>query len=296
MAKPNYGGWVSFTAHLAKMTNGFLFKVGTKLEKSGRPFGYGLAYRNIPAEIINKLPNPIITAIDKNYYGHLKQVNNAKIILHDPTELKPELIKIIKSNNIRVYGDRDGVVNVLNKKFDIKANKILHPYIPFDLKAVKKSGMVSISRIDFDKNIDILLDSGLDIDIYGACNTMYVYHKLDRERFDYLYRGKYPKKYDAVRDILGNKRFLVDMSTIKDDGGGTQYTFLEGINAECVLVLNKKWAEAGNTFKHNYNCLLVENAKQLSLINQEDDYSHIIKNAKKIINKHSNIKIIEGLI
>lgn len=297
MAKPTYGGWVSFTAHLAKMTDNYIFKIGKKLEKKGRPFGYGLTYRNVPPEVVGKLPNPIITAIDKNYYGHLKQVKNAKIVLHDPTELKPELIEIIVNNKIQVFGDRPGVIDVLNRKFGVKAKQILHPYYPFTFnKPLKKSGIVSISRIDFDKNIDILLDSGLDIDIYGACNTMYVYHKLDRDRFKKLYKGKYPKTSDSVRELLANKKFLVDMSTIKDDGGGTQYTFLEGINADCVLILNKKWADAGDIFKHNYNCLLVKDASELADIDQEADYLDIITNAKKIINKHSNIKIIEGLI
>ena len=43
--------------------------------------------------------------------------------------------------------------------------------------------------------------------------------------------------------------FVVDMSIIKGDGGGTQYTFLEAIYHDCALILHKEWVEAGDTFK-----------------------------------------------
>ena len=36
----------------------------------------------------------------------------------------------------------------------------------------------------------------------------------------------HPLKYQD-KDILKNTQFVVDMSTIKNDGGGSQYTFLE---------------------------------------------------------------------
>ena len=47
------------------------------------------------------------------------------------------------------------------------------------------------------------------------------------------------------------------MSIIKGDGGGTQYTFLEAIYNDCILILHKEWVEAGDLFKDKHNCYVV---------------------------------------
>jgi hypothetical protein len=38
---------------------------------------------------------------------------------------------------------------------------------------------------------------------------------------------------------------VVDLSVIKKDGRGTQYTFLEAVDAGCSLVLHKAWEPTG---------------------------------------------------
>ena len=52
LAKPTYGGWVSFTAHLSLKYNLPLYKIGKTTEKKLRPFGYGVEYRNINIETL----------------------------------------------------------------------------------------------------------------------------------------------------------------------------------------------------------------------------------------------------
>jgi len=66
MARPIYGGWVSFTAHLALKYKLELFKIGNKTEHTLREYGYGIKYQN---RAINDLPEGklLITAIDKTY-------------------------------------------------------------------------------------------------------------------------------------------------------------------------------------------------------------------------------------
>ena len=39
MAKPTYGGWVSFTAHLANKYNFKIYKITKRTEKKCRKFG-----------------------------------------------------------------------------------------------------------------------------------------------------------------------------------------------------------------------------------------------------------------
>lgn len=293
LARPNYGGWVTFTAHLQRLLPGSrLYKIGNKLERKTRDFGYDVRYQNIPAEALPMLENIVITAIDKNYYNILPRVRSGKIVIHDPTELKKELIPHLEK--LEVITIRKKVHDLLIDKYSLNSQLINHPYQPFEYKETKKSGIVSLCRIDFDKHFDIVLDSNIPIDIYGSANTMYVYHKLDKDKFNSLYKGHIPKTSQAIQDVLLNKRYFVDMSLIKGDGGGTQYSFLEAINAKCVLILQKAWIEAGDTFKHEHNCIAVSSAKELAdAVNRYDDetLNKIADNAFEMLKDHQEVKL-----
>jgi hypothetical protein len=158
---------------------------------------------------------------------------------------------------------------------------------------------VSISRIDFDKNIDIILkynnlqeNINKKILIFGAENRLYVHHKLKELNFHEYWKGKYPKNlpmtYDN-KDILLNCKFMIDLSTIKNDGGGTQYTFLEAIYNNCILILNNEWINKDKLFIHNHNCIGVSNEHDLFKVLNDDsniDKENIINNAKKILEYH----------
>ena len=85
------------------------------------------------------------------------------------------------------------------------------------------------------------------------------------------------------------------MSIIKEDGGGTQYTFLEAIYHDCVLILHHDWISKGNIFKKNINCFVVGNnnslkpEEEIKLILDKGcdvNYNKILKNSKKILQKH----------
>ena len=71
MAKPIYGGWVTFTAHLSIKNKFPVYKIGKRSEKSNRKYGYGVMYKNLNIEDILKLEDIMITAIDKHYYQYL---------------------------------------------------------------------------------------------------------------------------------------------------------------------------------------------------------------------------------
>ena len=88
------------------------------------------------------------------------------------------------------------------------------------------------------------------------------------------------------------------MSIIKGDGGGTQYTFLEAIYNDCILILHKIMVEAGDTFKDKYNCYVVEKTDNIGLeianiINQPNKILNkkIIKNSKEILKNHIKISL-----
>ena len=154
LAKPKFGGWVSFTAHLSLKEDFKLYRITNTNEKKTRPFGYGVNYQNIK---IGSLPkNLLITAIDKNFYKYLPEIpDGTHLVIHDPTELKKELLPhLIRFNIITI---RDTVQKLLLDKHNINSVFMPHPFYPYLLSepTKDKEGVVSVSRIKSYLNINI---------------------------------------------------------------------------------------------------------------------------------------------
>lgn len=310
MAKPIYGGWVTFTAHLCLKYNCDLFKIGKRSEKNKRDYGYGVKYQNLRADDIISKENLVITAVDKHYWKYLKLFpKGTKLIIHDPTELKGkenEIVKLI--HHFEIITIREKVQEFIQTNYSIKTKFLPHPFFNYP-KSKDKSDFysLSISRIDFDKHTDLILkanqlinDESKKIQIFGAENRLYVHHKLKDLNFTTYWKGKYPKQLPLQynnKDLLNDCQFVIDMSIIKGDGGGTQYTFLEAIHHDCALILHKEWVDQGNTFKKDFNCYVVgftENVGQeiADIINAplSKNHKNILKNSKQLLENHINIK------
>ena len=306
MAKPVYGGWVSFTVHLSLKYNYPLYRITKRTEKNKRNLGYGVSYQNMCIDDISQKANILITAIDKNYYQYLDKIpDNSYIVIHDPTEIKGKkniLLEHIKRFNIITI--RETMYKYLLEKHNINSKFIPHPFYEFPNKTIsEKKNIVSISRIDFDKNIDILLraNSLIDsdtsdlrnIDIYGSKNDIYVHHHLTKKLeldLDRYYKGRFEKDFNKLSEILNNAKYVVDMSTIVNDGSGSQYTFLEAIYCECILILNEKWInpKVNSLFENGKNCFIVKNEKEIiDILKQKDiDLNNINNESKKILKKN----------
>ncbi len=311
LAKPSVGGWVTFTAHLSLLKDVPIFKIGKRTEqKEGKPkyrhFGYSREYQNVTIEdLINKEEDIIVTAVDKSGYGVLERLpDNTRIVIHDPTELRANKNYLLdKLDRFRCITIRKSVTGFL-KKHNIESTFLYHPYVALSEETAdkekfnNKTGTVSISRIDYDKHTEILIKANellLDpIDVYGTKNDRYVYHKLKDldpmkdQAPGSCYRGKFPKDFYALANILSGYKFVVDMSRIKDDGGGSQYTFLEAIDFDCALILHSDWVNNENScFIPGKNCFAVANEEELvELLNSEPDVSSIIRSAKDLLEPH----------
>ena len=310
LAKPIYGGWVTFTVHLANKFNYRLYKVCKRTEKKPRSFGYSVDYQNVSLEDLIKIPNLLITAVDKHYWNILPHLPaTTKIVIHDPTEVKMghkhpnPLVQGDKLlNSFKVYTIRETVQKYLVDTFNINSEFKVHPFYTYSLtKEPYNSYAVTISRIDFDKNTDIILkanklisDSNKKIKIFGAENRLYVHHKLGELDFYKYWKGKFEKNYPLTyenKDILKNCKYVVDMSTIKHDGGGSQYTFLEAIYQGCVLILHRDWIKQGSIFKEGVNCLACDTPEELTaLLNENRDTSQLIKESNKLLKPHLDIQ------
>ena len=113
------------------------------------------------------------------------------------------------------------------------------------------------------------------------------------------WRGRFDKTLPISfneRDILNNCKYVVDLSVIKGDGGGTQYTFLEAIHQDCILILHKEWVERGDLFKDKYNCYVVGytdciEQELADIINNNDPVldKKILINSKQIMKDNINV-------
>lgn len=317
LAKPIYGGWVSFTSHLSLKYNYPLYKVAKRHELHSRSYGYGVEYRNVRAEDLADLgtDNLIITALDKNYYEVLPLFYGAYLVIHDPTELKDKrLHEHLEYFNIITI--RKKVSNYLEEKFGINSIENIHPFFPFkktlsfsNKNPKEKSGAISISRIDYDKHTEIILEANKileaegkpKIEIYGKLNELYAYHKLRDYDFYSQYKGCFPKTFADLEKLLIDKKFVVDMSAIKGDGGGTQYSFLEAWYLDCVLVISSKWivmdccspkCSPDSGCLNGYNSIIVDNADEL--VEELDPAESAIRSYKKWANKVLQKHIIEN--
>lgn len=310
LAKPIYGGWVTFTVHLAKKFNYSLYKVSKRTEKKMRSFGYGVDYQNICIDELIKIPNLLVTAVDKHYWEILPLLpKETRIVIHDPTELKtssknanPLVQDTCCLLNFKVYTIRETVQRYLTENFKIPSEFKLHPFhrYPCDIEPCNFYA-VTISRVDFDKNTDIILkanqliqDNKKKVQIFGAENRLYVHHKLGELNFYDFWKGKFEKEYPLKyqdKDILKNTQFVVDMSTIKNDGGGSQYTFLEAIYQGCILILHRDWIKQGSIFKEGINCLGADGPEELAKhLESTIDIKPILKESLKLLKPHLEVK------
>jgi len=233
LAKPKYGGWATYTSHLYKglQAAGFepiLVKQGNRTETKMREYGRKIRYQNISKHDLIKLckQHPtLIVAVDKHYYETATDLikAGASITIHDPTELKEPIKRLTTNTN--------------------------------------KKPAVALSRIDFDKHTDIIIEANTQlqtpIEIYGFMNTVYAHFKLNSIAPNWKdnYYGAFPADdLWAATKIANNYQRVIDMSIIKKDGGGTQYTFLEAANANTHLILHEQWQPTGLLKQYAHTC------------------------------------------
>jgi glycosyltransferase involved in cell wall biosynthesis len=307
-----YGGCLTFTAHLLHTLNRKeIFRIARKFEKRKKNFGYGIRYQNVPVEYLDTVQTMFITDMYQ-HFECLEKLRRTKekgkevtMVLHDPGELFKFNEPYLKYWNIITI--RKSTQQYLRDRYGIESKFIYHPFYPYPIQqhANDKEGeedktqVVSISRIDFYKNIEIILDANKraknPAKIYGWANKEHVSQKLDYIEFSKYYQGKYAKSFDATSKILKKAKFMIDLSFLPNDGGGTQYTFLDAIYHNCAIILNRQWIENVDAkyrdFKEGENCYAVSNAEELSeLLDDAEniDTTRIVQNARKLLDRHIN--------
>jgi hypothetical protein len=332
LSRSRYGGWVTFTTHLyhgltgqqplgnrelSFSKNHEVIRVTNRTEKTYRNMGNHVPYRNVSEEDVHELEGQIlITALDKHHREIAMKLleKGASIVIHDPTELRnPEFRKSISPSQVIVI--RKSML-----KHMPEATFIPHPYMalgtmdPLNIKEweLRKYHAISTSRLDFDKNshwlfeINRKLPPEKQIYIRGAENRMYTKTKILPKYPEYIQdsdradedKALYKLDFRGAVNLCKTARFMTDFSVIQGDGGGTQYTFLEAIDAGTICLLHREWIKPKNAMVDegpNQNCLSFKNWKAVSkLLNgtmQNGMSTFIRANAVKLLQKHNAIDI-----
>ena len=316
LAKPRFGGWVTFTAHLKHAleetgAETHLYRVGKTRENVLRDYGYSVKYNNLDLKSAVGLANTgrtIITAIDANYLkeGAALLKAGARLVIHDPTEMKGDLLQVVKDTGTEPIVIRAENVHNL-AEHGIKSHFIKHPYVRHaeSHPRPRVNNAVSFSRLDWDKHIHIMAGASLllppnkQISIHGFENRLYTHHKLtnDFPNWRDCYHGAFGNAWGVAANMAGNSNFVVDMSVIKGDGGGSQYTFLEAWDGESVLVVNRGWlSKREKTVEDGVTAIAVSTAEELADLMKSGlssaELKNIIGNTTDILNERSSSKIV----
>ena len=263
-----FGGWPTDTVHLyyglrAAGVNPILVRASERENQKEKSFGRGLSIHEVPLRDAcgwaRKYPSFVVVSAPKQAPFTTELVKaGASLLVHDPTEWKGGCLdESFEASKKPILVHRKSVA----KQLDVMGHEsdlILHPYHPVGVGAGKEVPplserhwhAVAISRVDFDKRTHTIVEAnGLmeedkRVQIHGALNRIYEYHQLRKMHPEWkrYYHGEFVS--DSVWAGVGicqTAKVMVDMSVIKGDGGGTQLTTLEGLDAGCALVLNEEW-------------------------------------------------------
>lgn len=308
------GGSTSYTVHLyqAFQLIGWeptIYRVKPKTEPFRRIFGnyQDVGYRNVTIDDaidIAKDTYSILTgpAHSKN----LKHAPDAisklvkegmRVVIHDPNEFKvfDHLSELNK--NARPFCIRPTM-----KAFYPKAIYIPHPYVrwfgeykeEFYLKKKPEFNAVSIARISFVKRTDIILEANRllpehkQCELRGAENRLYTRHVLTKKFPEFKQGGfGFPQCHGASVEECSRACYAVDLTLFPDDGGGSQYSFMEAWDAGTINVIHEDWLRYKGEMREGYNCLAVKGPKSLASLlkkglGKEECYQHVVRGYKSL--------------
>lgn len=306
---PNpFGGWATFTAHLVKGMGSTadveLCKVRRTTEKRNRKFGYGLEYRNYSLEDMKSYDGPLlITAVGKSELNNAIELikGGAFVVIHDPNEFY--LLDYIKDYS-KVFTIRQTVKDLIPGSRLIK-----HPYArthePGTLSKAELRAC-SVARIDFDKNTDMIIGASQllrkmghrGVQINGFENRLYGKFKLAKAFPSWMKvqsSHQFKREFSSAVDLCHRAYYAVDLSVIQQDGGGTQYTFLEAMDAGAINIIHRDWECQPGVMESGVNCLSVSSEEELADLVPKDlpNRKEIIQATDKLLEQHEASSVAE---
>lgn len=320
------GGSTSFTAHLFKslLIGGYepnLFRIKPTPEERERPFGKydSVSYRNITAEdaiIYAKMMPSLLTG--PTHSKHLPFAPDIiqrlmkvgmQIVVHDPNEFK-----VYDHLNNRNLARPPIIIRPTMGNYFPKAKFIPHPYVRqrstirfARSRATRPWSGVSIARLSFVKRPLIILEANSSLPpkyqciLRGAENRMFTRFKV-LPLYPKFKQGGYgfPATFDAPVAEAEKAMFAVDMTYFPNDGGGSQYTFMEAWDAGTVNIIHQDWLRYKGEMSDE-NCITVGSAEQLATVLEHGgkvnaDLAQMVNNGYASLVKHEPKRVAKQYV
>lgn len=271
------GGTVTYTAHLAHALYSLgieapIYRLASRDEMAPRPFGYGLTYRNVGFETMADLTEErtLIVHAHSDHVDVVEQLMDlgAWFTIHDPGD-----VKVFEG-----LADRERVVVIRKANLAAcpNATYIPHPYVrTFNTFQAGYQGRphhaTTLSRLASNKKTSWVLEANRllppqkQIQLRGSESRMYTWglSKKYPEFHQDPARG-WAAEMGAAERIARDARFMVDLTDMPGDGGGSQYTYLHAVDAGAAVVLNSSWVTPEGVWRPGWNCLAVDSPTALA--------------------------------
>lgn len=313
LAKPKYGGWPAYTVHLAEGLRRAgarvgIYKIGRE-ERRSRPFLGAETYRNVSASTVLSAQRVLVVALDKGALESSEAMEvvqgAAAVVIHDPAEVKSDALRRAYASARRIVAIRSAPVPRIRAAVpDVPVTFVPHPFAASAAMpgVARTTHAVSLARIDWDKHTDVIVSANaqlpgeLQCRLHGAENRLYSHHKLDA--IDPEWRRALVSG-DAGRDgaaVAAGARFMVDLSTIAGDGGGTQYSFFEAWAGGAHLVVHRGWLVDGGEVVDGTNCTAVADASELVAVLRGGPDAVIADGGRAVLDAHDARAMAEQML
>jgi hypothetical protein len=294
----NPNGAITLTEHLIKMLKlqGETVSVHRIMKRSSKETKPVTKYGGFPmnditldeaVEMAKSGPSLITHFMQKGdetaYAVELISKAKCPFIIHDPRGLVDEVLNAAEDSGAKIVFIRHAMHEQFLSTYGkgiYKSEFLLHPYIrEIDVDTTRKypkfRNAVTISRIGREKNTTMiceanrLLTNEEKIQIFGTnSDALYSYYVLDKKYPEWRdnYHGEPQAGGFSTYQLCQMSKFAIDMTTFRGDGGGSQYTFMEAMDAGCCLVLHKHWLSYLGEMVEHANCMAAETPEDLSRI------------------------------
>lgn len=278
MAPWPLGGSTSYVVNLAKTFEvaGVAYRIlrpAARTESKLRQMGeFGVYYQNMSWDDLHRQDGvPLLasapTDVDDAERVHtLVMEGEGKFVFHDPNEF-----------GIYPHWKLDGALHntICIREVGLEHVKsgyfIPHPYVRVAVNSdVTRNRMaLSIARTSAVKNSHWILEANdrlpeqRRVVLYGEVNRMWWNFNVRKKWPDRPIpeTAKFPRTYGTAVKLCTQYHLMVDLTIFKNDGGGTQYSFLEAMDGGAVPVMTKDWCSYPGPAR-NFG-FQVENAEEL---------------------------------
>lgn len=306
------GGTTTYTAHLAR---GF-HRIGQDVtivhiaDRVQRDTGFGLypmslAYRHLKhaVKLARNHPSLIVAPTSPANLpegGMRKLISVGAVpVLHDLTQrhLYPKRHRrfICIRESMVPYGGHY-IPHPYERQSAPRVTEPDYAWLKRPTRAISTARVHNTKRTAMILKANELLPKRLWIKVMGAEYRLYSYGLA--KRYASFQQGKgalhWPLTFDAPVDICIKAHFNVDLTKFPEDGGGTQYTQLEAMDAGCINVMHSDWFTRGGEVKPNKHVIPVASPEELADVIREgvsDKHLEMRVQCAKLLERHDASKI-----